>query len=411
MYSPELLLPAGDLEKLKTAFLFGADAVYIGGKDFSLRAKAGNLSLEDIAEGAEFARALNKKVYVAVNVLARNNDFKSLPGYLEELAGVGINGIIVSDPGVMRTARRYAPGLPITVSTQASVSNYETAAFYRDIGATRIVLARELSLEEIVEIKKQVDIELEIFIHGAMCVSYSGRCLLSHYMTGRSANRGECAHPCRYSYRLVEEKRPGQYFPIFEDERGTYILNSRDLCLLEYIPELIEAGIDAFKIEGRMKSPLYVASTASIYRLAIDQYLTNRSQYNKEDIENWLQELAGTASRPFTNGFIEGESELLQDINKEKWPVHIDFCGIVKDYHQDQKLLEIEQRANFGPGEDLEIMIPGQGTSKLLVEVIFDAEGQEIDRARHPRQRVFVYYPRDVVPGSIIRRVGAYYSE
>jgi putative protease len=411
MYSPELLLPAGDLEKLKTAFLFGADAVYIGGKDFSLRAKAGNLSLEDIAEGAEFARALNKKVYVAVNVLARNNDFKSLPGYLEELAGVGINGIIVSDPGVMRTARRYAPGLPITVSTQASVSNYETAAFYRDIGATRIVLARELSMEEIVEIKKQVDIELEIFIHGAMCVSYSGRCLLSHYMTGRSANRGECAHPCRYSYRLVEEKRPGQYFPIFEDERGTYILNSRDLCLLEYIPELIEAGIDAFKIEGRMKSPLYVASTASIYRLAIDQYLTNRSQYNKEDIENWLQELAGTASRPFTNGFIEGESELLQDINKEKWPVHIDFCGIVKDYHQDQKLLEIEQRANFGPGEDLEIMIPGQGTSKLLVEVIFDAEGQEIDRARHPRQRVFVYYPRDVVPGSIIRRVGAYYSE
>ena len=253
---PELLLPAGDLEKLYTAFLFGADAVYVGGQEFSLRAHAGNFDLAQLKEGLEFAHSLGKKVYVAVIIIAHNQHLKGLAAYLEKLAELAVDGLIISDPGVMKLAQFYAPLLPLTVSTQANVSNYESAAVFKDLGAERIVLARELSLEEIAAIKNRAGVEIEVFIHGAMCVSYSGRCLLSSYMTGRSANQGSCAHPCRYRYFLQEEKRPGQFFPIEEDEKGTYILNSRDLCLLEYIPRLIEAGVDAFKVEGRMKSPL-----------------------------------------------------------------------------------------------------------------------------------------------------------
>lgn len=270
MNKPELVMPAGDLEKLHTALLFGADAVYAGGKEFSLRAHAGNLTLQEINEGLIFAHALGKKIYVTVNILAHNRDLKGLPPYLESLQELGVDGLIISDPGVLGMARRYAPQIPITISTQANVSNYESASFYKDLGAKRIVLARELTLEEIIEIKKRTGIEVEMFVHGAMCVSYSGRCLLSYYMTGRNANEGACAHPCRYRYQLQEEKRPGEYFPIEEDERGSYILNSRDLCLLQHLPRLIEAGIDAFKLEGRMKSPLYVAVVGQVYRQAID---------------------------------------------------------------------------------------------------------------------------------------------
>ncbi|HBQ86979.1 MAG TPA: peptidase U32, partial [Syntrophomonas sp.] len=303
---PELVLPAGDLEKLKVAFLFGADAVYLGGKDFSLRAYAGNFTSGQMREGIAFARSHKGKVYVTVNILARNHDLKILPGYLEELAELGVDGMIISDPGVMGLARKYAPEVPLTVSTQASVTNYATAAAFRDLGASRIVMARELNLDEIAEIKNRVGIELEVFIHGAMCVSYSGRCLLSHYMTGRSANRGACAHPCRYQYTLMEEKRPGQYYPVFEDEQGTYILNSRDLCLIGYLPQLIAAGADAFKIEGRMKSPLYVASAATTYREAIDTCI-NRPDLYESSLPHWQTELARTATRPYTSGFITGE--------------------------------------------------------------------------------------------------------
>ncbi len=407
MRRPELVLPAGDLEKLKTACLFGADAVYLGGKEYSLRAYAGNLSMPQIEEGLEFAHARQKKVYTAVNVLARNHDLVQLPGYLQQLAAVGVDGLIISDPGVMKIASRYAPQLPVTISTQASVSNYETARFYSELGAKRIVLARELSLEEIIEIKSKAEVEIEIFVHGAMCVSYSGRCLLSYYMAGRSGNRGECAHPCRYSYTLMEEKRAGEYFPIHEDEKGTYILNSRDLCLIEYIPQLIEAGIDAFKVEGRMKSPLYVASAASTYRSAIDQYAADGCEFTEEEINTWVNELSSTATRPFTNGFLEGESPLLQDINKNTQHMRVDFCGIVKDYDSKRKMLEIEQRANFGPGEDMEIMLPGQGVKKLEIYSMYDKEGQEIDRARHPRQRVLIPSSEPVPESSILRRAGA----
>jgi putative protease len=322
------------------------------------------------------------------------------------------DGMIISDPGVMRLAAKYAADIPITVSTQANISNYESAALYRELGASRIVLARELSLDEIVEIKKRVDIELEMFVHGAMCVSYSGRCLLSHYMTGRYANLGACAQPCRYQYSVVEEKRPGQYYPIEEDERGTYIFNSRDLCLLEYIPQLIEAGIDAFKIEGRMKSPLYVAALARVYRQALDQYKSKAGSFYEQDVQAWMTELHGVATRPFTNGFIFGESSLIQDIDKLDMPGRSHFCGIVKGHQQDKGMIEIEQRANFGPGEPLQFMLPNGNIEDLHLVDLFDEEGNSLERARHPRQRVFIPgQPSSIPEYSILRRVGKTYEE
>lgn len=411
MQIPELLLPAGDLEKLKTALLFGADAVYTGGKDFSLRAFAGNLTNNEMASGIAYAHALGKKVYITVNILAHNRDIDKLPPYLEEIQQMNADGLIISDPGIIRLAKRYAPDIPITVSTQANVTNYESAALYRDLGAHRIVMARELSLDEIVAVKNRVDIELEIFIHGAMCVSYSGRCLLSHYMTGRSANLGTCAHPCRYKYYVMEEKRPGQYFPLEEDERGSYVFNSRDLCLLEYIPRLIDAGIDAFKIEGRMKSPLYVASLARVYRQAVDFYIQNSRPFRREDINSWMMELQGVATRPFTNGFIMAESADIQDIDKQGMPGRYDFCGIVKEFHPDRGMLEIEQRANFGPGDQLQIMLPDGNINGLILKNLYDEDGNKIDRARHPRQRVFVPSGHPVPEYTILRRVGKIYEE
>lgn len=404
MKLPELLMPAGNLEKLKTAILFGADAVYLGGKDFSLRAAADNFTLEETADGLAFARQHNKKLYVTVNILAHNRDIEELPAYLEKMEEIKVDGLIVSDPGVINLARRYAPSLPLTLSTQASVTNYEAAAFYCDLGVKRIVLARELSLDEIQEIKQRVNIEIEIFIHGAMCVSYSGRCLLSHYMTGRSANSGTCAHPCRYRYALVEEKRPGQYFPIEEDRWGSYILNSRDLCLLEYLPRLIETGIESFKVEGRMKSPLYVASVASVYREAIDRYIDRREEFSPEDLDNWIEELAGTAARPFTNGFIAGESALLQDINKQEKHARTEFCGIVRGYHDGRNMLQIEQRANFGPGDPLQLMAPGGENLPLQLKELYDEAFNIIDRARHARQTVYIPYPVPLSEYTILRR-------
>lgn len=444
MKLPELVLPAGNLEKLKTAILFGADAVYLGGKEFSLRAYADNFTLEEIAIGLAFARRHNKKVYITVNILAHNRDLQQIPPYLEKLEEMQVDGLIISDPGIIKLASRYAPSLPLTLSTQASVTNYQTAAFYCDLGVKRIVLARELSLDEIQEIKQKVDIEIEMFIHGAMCVSYSGRCLLSHYMTGRSANYGACAHPCRYRYALMEEKRPGQYYPIEEDQRGSYILNSRDLCLLEYVPRLMDIGIDAFKVEGRMKSPLYVASVASIYRQAIDRYAgrrekfspgereithtsladaVRREEFSPDELNRWLEELTKTATRPFTNGFIEGESPLLQDINKEispgAAPGHIqpiqdinkeekqkraDFCGIVRGYHSAKNMLQVEQRANFGPGDPMQLMVPGSGILLLDLQELYDEEFNPIDRARHARQTVYIPYPQPLSEYTILRR-------
>jgi putative protease len=400
---PELVLPAGDLEKLKVAFLYGADAVYLGGKEFSLRAYAENFTTAQMREGIAFARCHKGKVYVTVNILARNRDLKLLPGYLEDLAELGIDGMIVSDPGIMVLARKYAPDIPLTVSTQASVTNYATAAVFRDLGATRIVIARELSLEEIAEIKNRVEIKLEVFVHGAMCVSYSGRCLLSHYMTGRSANRGACAHPCRYQYALMEEKRPGQYYPVFEDDQGTYIMNSRDLCLLEYLPQLIDAGVDAFKIEGRMKSPLYVASAASTYRDAIDTQI-HQPELFRSKVLHWQKELEKTATRPYTSGFINGEDECIQDINKEEIR-HSHFVGVVHTFNSLYQALVVQQRSNFGPGDDLELLLPDGSTEKVELVKLYDEDGGEIDRARHPLQTVLVPFSRPIPEYSILRRI------
>jgi U32 family peptidase len=406
MVKPELVLPAGDLEKLKTALLFGGDAVYLGGRDFSLRAFAGNFDREDLIAGLKLARTMDKKVYVTVNVIAHNRDINNLPPYLEELAQLGVDGLIIADLGVMRLAQAYAPSIPVTISTQANICNYETAACYRDLGAARAVLARELTLDEIAFIKDRVNIELEIFIQGAMCVSYSGRCLLSHFMTGRSANQGACAHPCRYRYTVMEEKRPGQFFPIEEDERGSYIFNSRDLCLLAYVPELIEIGIDAFKVEGRMKSPLYVATTGKVYRQAIDSYALNREAFDQRDVDRWMAELQGIATRPFTNGFIKGEAANIQDIDKTTAVGRTEFCGIVTAYHLQTELLEIEQRANFGPGENLELLCPGGSILELHCEEMLDADGNKVDRARHPRQHIFIPWSIPIPEQSILRRWG-----
>ena len=336
--------------------------------------------------------------------LAHNRDIGSLPPFLEQLADLEVDGLIVSDPGIFRLARLYAPDIPVTVSTQANVSNYESAAFYRDMGAARIVLARELTLDEIILIKSRVEVELEVFVHGAMCVSYSGRCLLSHYMTGRSANQGACAHPCRYSYQVVEEKRPGQYYPVEEDERGSYIFNSRDLCLLPRLPDLIEAGIDAFKVEGRMKSPLYVAAVARVYRQAIDSYISKRRPYSETELRAWLGELTAVATRPFTDGFIGGESSLLMDISKTPIRGRADFCGMVKGYDQRRGWVVVEQRANFGPGDPLQLLLPGGDLISVELQEIFDEAGQELDRARHPLQRVLFPYDRPLPEGSILRR-------
>jgi putative protease len=403
---PELLMPGGDLEKLKTGLLFGGDAIYAGGREFSLRAYADNFDLPALAQGISFAHNLGKKVYVTVNILAHNRHLQELPAFLLQLGELAADGLIISDPGVMKLAGQYVPHIPITVSTQANVSNYESAAVFRDLGARRIVLARELTLAEIAAIKERAGVEIEVFIHGAMCVSYSGRCLLSYYMAGRSANQGACAHPCRYRYALQEEKRSGQYFPIEEDEHGSYILNSRDLCLLEYIPRLIEAGVDAFKIEGRMKSPLYVAVTGHIYRQAIDVWLQSRRPYPQELLESWRRELQGVATRPYTDGFIMGPDPNLQDVGKtDPFDYHLEFCGIVKGYDTARGWLEIEQRANFGPGDELQVMIPHQPIMSLQCGEIYDENGLPLDRARHARQRVWVPHPFAVATNSILRRI------
>lgn len=403
---PELLMPAGDLEKLKTALLFGGDAVYVGGQEYSLRAYADNFDLPTLAQGIKFAHQMCKRVYVTVNILAHNRHMQALPAFLEKLGELSVDGLIISDPGVMKLAAHTVPQIPVTVSTQANVSNYESAALFRDWGAKRIVLARELSLEEIAEIKARVEVEIEVFIHGAMCVSYSGRCLLSYYMTGRSANQGACAHPCRYRYALQEEKRPGQFFPIEEDQHGTYILNSRDLCLLDYIPQLIEAGVDSFKVEGRMKSPLYAAVTGRVYRQAIDWWLESRQPFLPEKLEMWRRELHGIAARPYTNGFVMGPAHELQDVSKTVLnDYHLEFCGVVKGWDRQTGRLEIEQRANFGPGDQLELMTPQQGLIAFLCREIYDENGLPLDRARHARQRVWIPCPGQFEPYSILRRV------
>lgn len=403
MKKPELLAPAGDLEKLKTAIRFGADAVYCGGKNFGLRAFAGNLTLEELQEGIAFAHQHNARVYVTVNIFAHNEDLAGLPHYLRQLADMTVDGIIVSDPGVIRIAREEVPQVPLHLSTQANTTNWSSALFWQQQGISRIVLARELSLEEIREIRRQVDIDLETFVHGAMCISYSGRCLLSNYMAGRDANRGECAQACRWNYYLVEAKRPGEYMPVEEDQRGTYIFNSKDLCMLEHIPKLVEAGINSFKIEGRMKSVHYVATVVRAYRMAIDAYLDSPDEY--ELPEELLAEVRKVSHRDYTTGFYFHRPQA-EDHNYDtsNYIREYDFVGVVKDYDVKRKQLLIEQRNNFRQGETLEVLPPRGDLHTLKVERMYDEAGEEIEVAPHPQQVVRIPSEQALPRYSLLRR-------
>lgn len=398
---PELVAPAGSLEKLKAAINFGADAVYLGGHEFGLRAGADNFSLPEMEEGLQIAHRAGRRVYVTVNIFAHNCDIDRMPAYLAELNDMGVDGLIVSDPGVLLLARKFSPDLPVTISTQANVTNFQSAEFYRRQGASRLVLARELSIDEIARIRRTVPIEVEVFIHGAMCLSYSGRCWLSQAMTGRSANRGECAHPCRYRYALVEEKRPGQYFPVMEDERGSYVMNSKDLCMISLIPRLIEAGVDAFKIEGRMKSPYYVAAVVKVYREAIDSILEGRPL----SIEEWTRELERVATRPFTAGFALGKPEAAQDIEKTAAPRRVLFCGVVKDWDKKNGRILVEQRSPFSTGDHLEYLEPNQPLRTEQLLELYDDELNPIEVARHPQQLVWLTSRCCPTPGTLVGRI------
>jgi U32 family peptidase len=384
MKSIELLAPAGNLEKLKVAIIYGADAVYIGGEAYSLRAMADNFTKQDMIEGIEFAHSRGKKVFVTVNIFAHNDDLKNMPEYIREISEIGFDGIIVSDLGVFSIVREVAPNLEIHISTQANNVNYKTAETWYKLGAKRVVLGREMSLQEIEELRKLTppELELEAFIHGAMCISYSGRCLLSNYMTGRDANRGACAHPCRYKYYLVEEKRPGEYFPVEEDERGSYIMNSHDLCMIEHIPEIVNSGIVSFKVEGRMKSSYYVATVMKAYRQAIDSYLRDGENYKFN--ETWAEDLAKASHREYSTGFYFGKPEK-QILGNSSYIRTHDIVGIVVDYCLESKVATIEQRNRVFKNETVEILSPDIKSFNLTLSEMWDLEGNEITSAPHPQ--------------------------
>lgn len=389
---PELLAPAGNYEKLMTAVHYGADAVYLGGKRYSLRAKAGNFSPEKMREGIVYAHAHGVKVYVTVNILAHNEDLGGLPAYLKELQDMGADGVIISDPGILGIARKTVPEMAVHLSTQANVTNSAAAAFWLEQGVARLNLARELSLAEISEIRKRVEGELEVFVHGALCISYSGRCMLSNYMTGRDANQGNCAHPCRYSYALVEEKRPGQYFPVEEDERGTYIFNSKDLCLLEMLPQLVAAGVDSLKIEGRMKSIFYVGGVVRTYRAALDflKSLPADVWQQPEKIRipsEFLDEVMRTGTRGITSNFISerpGSSEM-NYLSSRVIQTYEPVAVIRKS--GEPPLVEI--RNTMLPGTDIEYMQRGIGVTAARITSMHDESGAVVEKA-NPGNLVFL---------------------
>ncbi len=404
MKAPELLVPAGSLEVLKIAVVFGADAVYIGGEAFGLRAKARNFSREDMEEGIAFAHARDVKVYVTANILAHNEDLTGVREYFLELKEIGPDALIISDPGVFQAAREICPEIEVHISTQANNTNYGAYLFWHRLGARRVVSARELSLKEIRDIREQIpeELEIETFIHGAMCISYSGRCLLSNYLTGRDANQGECTHPCRWKYALMEEQRPGEYMPVFENERGTFIFNSKDLCMIEHVPELIEAGIDSFKIEGRMKTALYVATVARTYRRAIDDFMKSRELYEK-NMPCYKSQISNCTYRQFTTGFFFGKpSEEAQIYDNNTYLKEYTYLGIVEDFKEG--LCQIRQRNKFSVGEMIEVMKPDGENESVTVLKILDEEGKELESAPHPKQKLFLDLGTTLSQYDILRR-------
>lgn len=401
----ELLIPAGSLEVLKTAVRYGADAVYIGGEAFGLRAKAHNFTIPDMKEGIAFAHEHECKVYLTVNVFAHNRDIEEIREYFRTLREVPVDALIISDPGVFMMAKELLPDTEIHISTQANNTNYETYRFWYRMGAKRVVSARELSLEEIGEIRKHIpeDMEIESFIHGAMCISYSGRCLLSNYFTGRDANQGACTHPCRWKYAVVEEKRPGEYLPVEEDDRGTYIFNSKDLCMVEYIPEMMEAGIDSFKIEGRMKTALYVATVARTYRKAIDDYKTSPELY-RSNMDYYREEISKCTYRQFTTGFYFGKTtEESQIYDSNTYIREYTYLGMVEQTDTQGRMV-LEQRNKFAVGETIEAMMFDGSNQELVVQEIRDDDGNIMESAPHPKQRLHVDLGVQLPIGCILRR-------
>ncbi|WP_066720994.1 U32 family peptidase C-terminal domain-containing protein [Clostridium sp. Marseille-P299] len=405
MKKPELLIPASNLEVLKTAIMYGADAVYIGGEMYGLRAKAKNFSAEDMKEGIAFAHKYGKKVYVTANITAHNRDLDGVAKYFEELREIKPDAIIISDPGVFDIAQEVAPEIDIHISTQANNVNYRTYRFWHKMGATRVVSARELSLDEIADLRKNIpaDLEIETFVHGAMCIAHSGRCLLSNYFTGRDANLGACTHPCRWKYHVVEENRPGEYLPVFENDRGTYIFNSKDLCMIEYIPEIVAAGINSLKVEGRMKTALYVATVARTYRKAIDDFFESPELY-KENLEYYRQEIAKCTYRQFTTGFFFDKPKAdAQIYDNNVYVKEYTYLGTVGSVDENN-LCELEQRNKFSVGDEVEVMKPNGENILVTVKKILDEEGNEMESCPHPKQKIFVDFGIKLEQYDIIRR-------
>ena len=405
MRKPELLLPGGSLDVLKVAVLYGADAVYIGGESFGLRAKAKNFSRAEMEEGIAFAHEHGAKVYVTANIFAHDADLEGAAAYFRELSEIGPDAVLVADPGMFMLAKRNAPNLELHISTQANNTNYETCLFWHELGAKRIVTARELSLREIKDIREHIPDELEIEScgHGAMCISYSGRCLLSSYLAGRDANRGLCTHPCRWKYAVMEETRPGEYMPIEENERGTFIFNSKDLCMIEHLPDLYEAGIDSFKIEGRMKTALYVATAARTYRLAMDAYERDPKEY-EEKLPWFREQIADCTYRKFTTGFFYGRPDQEDQIyDNNTYVNNYTFLGIVREIDGNGDAVT-EQKNKFCVGDTIEIMKPDGRNVITKVLALHDGEGQPMDSAPHPKQELHIRLEAEAEPWDILRR-------
>ena len=405
MIKPELLAPGGSLEKLKIAIMYGADAVYIGGEAFSLRVAAENFSYEDMKEGIEFAHKRGKKVYLTANIIPHNRDIDEFEDYIKKIRPLGFDAVLISDLGMFDMMHTLAPEIPIHISTQANNVNWRSAAMWYKLGAKRVVLAREMSFEEIKEIRRKIpkELELEAFVHGAMCISYSGRCLLSNYLTNRDSNLGACSHPCRWNYSLVEEKRPGEYMDVFENERGTFIFNSKDLCTIKHIPELVESGISSFKIEGRVKTSYYTATIVGAYRREIDRYFDDPEHYTINEAE--FDELCKVSHRPYTTGFyFKKPGADAQVYTDSSYIRDYDLIGIVEDYDEKTGIAKISQRNKFSVGEEIEVMQPMKPFYKMTVGGMEDGEHNEIQSAPHAAQTVYMHLDYPVADGAMLRR-------
>ena len=405
MKKPELLIPAGSLEVLKVAVRYGADAVYVGGEAFGLRANAKNFSMEDLREGIAYAHEHNVKVYVTANIYAHNEDLSGVRAYFEELKEIRPDALLISDPGVYSIWAEVCPEIDLHVSTQSNNVNYGTFLFWQKLGAKRVVTGRELSLAEIKEIRANIpdDLEIETFVHGAMCISYSGRCLLSNYMTGRDANRGACTHPCRWQYSVVEEKRPGEYMPVFENERGTFIFNSKDLCMVEHLPDMIDAGIDSLKVEGRMKTALYVATVARTYRKAIDDYFEDPKKY-EANMPWYLDQISDGTYRQFTTGFFYGKPDNTAQIYEANTYIKTyTYLGTVQGMDEDGRIV-LTQKNKFCVGDTIEIMKPNGENIAVTVRSIRDGEGNEMPSAPHSKQELHVDIGMAAEPLDILRQ-------